>query len=123
MFFIFLAALLWGVTNPLLKRYSRGLERQTDSKKRNGVLDDIKFLLKRPKYLVVQGLNLCGSVAFFFALRDVSVSIGSIATNSLAFLITVVVSVFVLKEGDIQPRTYLGMFLVLLGTTLCTLSK
>lgn len=84
------------------------------------MLRDIKFLLSRPKYLITQILNLSGSVAFFYALRDVDVSIASVVTNSLAFVLTIIVSVFILKEGSFKPRTWLGTLLVLVGVSLCT---
>ncbi|EPY32106.1 transmembrane protein 234 [Strigomonas culicis] len=111
-----LAAMLWGVTNPLLKLYSKGIQ-STGS-----ALDDIQFLLNRPKYLITQIVNLSGSVVFFYALRDVDVSVGSIVVNSLAFVITVLVSVLVLHEGTLKPQTVVGCLLVMAGTGLCTLS-
>jgi drug/metabolite transporter (DMT)-like permease len=121
--FMFLAAALWGVTNPLLKKYTAGMEGASSKEQGNGFLVDIKFLLRRPKYLVTQGLNLLGSVAFFAALRGVDISTGSVVTNSLATAITLVVSVFVMKEGGMEPRTYAGIALVLTGVSICTLAK
>lgn len=112
-----LAAILWGTTNPFLKRYSAGMPSHSSTR------DDVLFLLHRPKYVLVQLLNLSGSVAFFLSLRDVDVSIGSIVVNSLAFVITVLVSVLVLKEGPLKVRTALGCCFVLLGTGLCTWSS
>lgn len=84
---------------------------------------DLKHLLRRPKYLLTQVTNLSGSVLFFYSLRDVDVSVGSIVANSLAFVITLLMSVFVLKEGSLRPRTMAGCALVMAGTALCTLSK
>jgi drug/metabolite transporter (DMT)-like permease len=122
-FFMFTAAVLWGVTNPLLKRYTAGMEDATKQRTGKGFVDDIKFLLQRPMYLLVQGLNLLGSVAFFAALRDVDISTGSVVTNSLATAITLVVSVFVMKEGGMKPKTYVGIVLVFVGVSVCTLAK
>ncbi|CAJ1026214.1 putative transmembrane family 234 [Leishmania utingensis] len=112
-----LAALLWGVTNPLLKHYSRGMPSRGSAK------DDTLFLLRRPKYLVTQAVNLSGSVVFFYSLREVDVSVGSIVVNSLAFVITVLMSVFVLREGLLCPQTATGCLLVMVGTALCTYSS
>lgn len=112
-----LAALLWGVTNPLLKHYSRGLTSSGSTK------DDLAFLLRRPKYLLTQVVNLSGSVAFFYSLREVDVSVGSIVVNSLAFVFTVLMSVVVLREGPLRPRTAAGCLLVMVGTALCTYSS
>lgn len=114
---LLLAAFLWGVTNPLLKRYSAGMQSGSSAK------DDWFHLIHRPKYLVSQVANLLGSVFFFLGLRDVDVSVGSIVANSLAFVITLLVSLLVLREGRLQMRTSCGCVLVLLGTALCTLSQ
>lgn len=114
---LLLAALLWGVTNPLLKHYSAGMTNSGSPK------DDLAFLLRRPKYLFTQIINLSGSVVFFYSLREVDVSVGSIVVNSLAFVVTVLMSVFVLREGPLRPRTATGCILVMLGTALCTLSS
>lgn len=132
MFYILLAAVLWGCTSPFLKKFSKGFASPTedtdaDDKKKgqNGMLKnalkEITFLLSRPKYLVTQILNLSGSVAFFYALRDADVSVASVVTNSLAFVLTIIVSVFILKEGNFKPRTWLGTILVLVGVSLCSL--
>lgn len=115
--FLFVAALIWGVTNPLLKRHSAGMEAT------GSLTADLKHLVSRPKYLLIQATNLSGSVFFFYSLRDVDVSVGSIVANSLAFVITLLVSVFVLKEGSLKPQTMAGCALVMVGTALCTLSK
>lgn len=115
-FLMVLAAVLWGTTNPLLKYYSRGLPSSSS------VVDDVLFLLKRPKYLCTQLLNLVGSVVFFYSLRDINVSVGSIVVNSLTFVITVLVSIFVLREGPLRRQTALGCLCVVVGTALCTIS-
>lgn len=129
MFYILLAAILWGCTSPFLKKFSKGFSSaadDADDKKRKsegalrGAIRDVRFLLSRPKYLVTQILNLSGSVAFFYALRDADVSVASVVTNSLAFVLTIIVSVFILKEGSFKPRTWLGTLLVLAGVSLCS---
>lgn len=117
MFWLFVTAILWGATNPYLKLYSKGM------KAKGSAWEDIKFLLSRKKYLFVQICNLLGSVSFFYSLRDVDVSIGSIVANSLAFVITVLVSTLVLKEELISLQAGLGCFLVIIGTAFCTLSS
>ena len=114
MFLIFLAAFLWGTTNPLLKRFTAGRQPTSSS------LVELQQLLQRPKYLVCQALNLCGSIAFFAALREFDVSVASIATNSIAFLITVVVSSFALGERRMTVKQWIGVVLVLVGVSLCT---
>lgn len=120
MFFILLAAILWGATNPFIKKYTQGF---SSAEKEPGVMGEVMFLLRRPKYLVAQGLNIAGSVAFFMALRTADVSVAAVTTNALAFVFTVLVSVLVLKEGSIKPRTWVGLILVMVGTSICIFAK
>ncbi|ORC89160.1 transmembrane protein 234 [Trypanosoma theileri] len=121
MFLLLLAAIIWGITNPLLKHYSKGIASGSSSS--SSFLEDLRFLASRPKYLITQLINLSGSVVFFAGLRSVDVAVGSIVANSLAFVITVLTSVLVFKEGALQPRTLLGCSLVVAGTALCGLSS
>ncbi|CCW65081.1 unnamed protein product [Phytomonas sp. EM1] len=115
--FLFLAALIWGVTNPFLKRYSAGM-------KQGGTLkEDLNHLVRRPGYLCVQLINLSGSLVFFYALREVEVSIGSVVANSLTFVITLLTSSFILCEGALRIQTVIGCSLVLIGTALCTVFR
>lgn len=116
-FLLFLTAALWGFTDPLLKRYSQGVE------PRGSIVEDVRFLISKPKYLIVQVSNLIGSVIFFYGLRDVDVCVGSIVTNSLAFIITVVVSSVIFKEEPLNLTGKVGCLFVLMGTALCTLSS
>ncbi|RNF01482.1 transmembrane protein 234 [Trypanosoma rangeli] len=118
MLLILLAAIIWGTTNPLLKRYSSGMAAGSSS-----FAEDFCFLASRPKYLATQLLNLGGSVCFFAGLRHVDVAVGSTVANSLAFVLTVLMSAFVMREGPLQPVTLLGCTLVVAGTALCGLAS
>ena len=120
MFFILLAAVLWGVTNPLLKKYTAGFD---TAEKAAGWLGEAKFLLQRPKYVVTQAANLAGSAAFFMGLRTVDLSIGAVVANALTLAITCIVSVGVLREGAPSLRSSLGVVLIMAGVSLCTYSK
>jgi drug/metabolite transporter (DMT)-like permease len=124
MFFIFLAAVLWGVTNPLLKKYTAGFDTAVaDGLREPGWKGEVAFLLKRPKYLATQAANLSGSAAFFFGLRTVDLSIGAVVANALTLAITCVVSVGVLREGAPSLRSSVGVVLIMVGVSICTYSK
>ena len=140
MFFIILAALLWGVTNPFLKLFTEGFASECTKNgtqfkivdNRPGVsqkkisftwVEDALFLLSRPKYLLAQGLNLLGSLAFFYGLRDVDVSVGGMVANSLALGITCAVSSLVLKEEKMTWRRMAGVFSVVVGVSTCAAAK
>jgi drug/metabolite transporter (DMT)-like permease len=121
--FIFpiITALLWGITNPLLKRYSAGFASVDGGRGAGG--SEIAFLLRRPKYLLVQVLNLLGSVVFFWGLREGDVSSASIIANSLAFAITVVVSSVFMGEEPLSGRSAVGAGLVVAGVSICVYAK
>ncbi|RNF17375.1 transmembrane protein 234 [Trypanosoma conorhini] len=117
MLLLLLAAIIWGTTNPLLKRYSSGMAAGSS------FVEDLRFLAARPKYLATQLVNLSGSVFFLAGLRHVDVAVGSMVANALAFVLTVLLSAFVLREGPLRPTTLLGCVLVVAGTTLCGLAS
>jgi drug/metabolite transporter (DMT)-like permease len=120
LFWPLVAALLWGLTNPFLKKFASGFAERPEG---GGVLGEVKFLLQRPKYLMTQGLNLCGSAVFFWGLREGDVSTASIMANSLSFAITLLTSSLVLKEEPMPPRAWLGALLILGGVSVCMYAK
>lgn len=119
MFFIILTALMWGVTNPFIKRYTEGFGDSSpkDDGKGKTFLDDIRFLLSRPKYLVVQALNLSGTLCFNYALMDAHISVASAVANSLTLAITVVVSAMI-GDSKLTPKGIVGFLLVGVGVSL-----
>lgn len=128
MFLVFLAAILWGVTNPLLKRYTAGFaDTETVATKKKadesggggGALRDIKFLLQRPKYLITQATNLSGTVVFFWSLRTIDVSIAAVVANALTLVITCIVSAMI-GDSKLSAKGMLGIVFVMIGLGLCT---
>ncbi|CCW67490.1 unnamed protein product [Phytomonas sp. Hart1] len=57
--FLFLAAVIWGVTNPFLKQCSAGM------KLGGSLKDDLNYLIRCPRYLCIQLINISGSLFFF----------------------------------------------------------
>lgn len=128
MFLVFLAALLWGATNPLLKRYSEGFaateaaennNNNNNDEKSGGILRDIMFLLKRPKYLITQATNLSGTVVFFYSLQTTDVSIASVVANALTLAITCTVSAMI-GDSVLSLKGIIGILLVMIGLGVCT---
>ena len=137
MWLIIIAGILWGVTNPLLKRFTQGFaakssdddeaslpgapaaQQQQGGGGGGGLLADLKFLFSRPKYLATQGLNLLGSVAFTIGMGEASLSVGPAVANGLAMAITCAMSTLVLKEEPMAPRTAFGVGLIFVGLVLC----
>ncbi|MEQ2269959.1 hypothetical protein XENORESO_012878 [Xenotaenia resolanae] len=63
-----LVSLLWGCTNPFLKKGSEGIENVTESNRVSQLFVEIKFLLLNMKYLVPFLLNQSGSLVYFYTL-------------------------------------------------------
>lgn len=126
-----LAGVLWGVTNPYLKKFTAGFnevskgsdhdavpDQQTDSTSKGifaSVVKDLTFLLKRPKYLAVQGFNFVGSVVFAVGMSTASLSVGPALANGLSMALTCLISTLVLKEEPMSTRTALGVLLIFSG--------
>ncbi|XP_071487875.1 transmembrane protein 234-like [Diadema antillarum] len=117
-----MVAILWGATNPLLKREGAGIER---IKRRNALLqflDEIKHLFLNWKYLLAFLINQSGSVIFYLTLASAELSLVVPITNSLTFIFTTL-SGKLLGEKVGGTDIYVGMVFVIAGVTLCVLEK
>eukprot|EP01125_Pyxidicula_operculata_P017618 TRINITY_DN6190_c0_g1_i1.p1 TRINITY_DN6190_c0_g1~~TRINITY_DN6190_c0_g1_i1.p1 ORF type:complete len:131 (+),score=12.06 TRINITY_DN6190_c0_g1_i1:53-445(+) len=116
-------ALLWGTSNPFMKRGSKGITeiQKTNSQILNFFLE-FKFLFLQPLYVLAFLVNICGSVLFYYSMSNQDISIVVPISNSLTFLITTITSKLLGEEG-INNYTYVGMIFVLLGVSLCVSSS
>ncbi|KAL7012331.1 hypothetical protein ACKWTF_014780 [Chironomus riparius] len=120
----FMTAVLWGVTNVLLKRNSKGIKDiKIENSKVKQILVELKYLATNWKYFTTFGVNQLGSVLYFYALNQKlsSLSVAVIFTNSLTMLITSVTSI-VLENHKISLRILFGGVLVTLGSSLICIS-
>ena len=115
-------ALLWGATNPLMKKGSAGIENISCSSRILQLVMEVKFLALRWQYAVPFLLNQSGSLLYYLTLSQADISLAVPITNSLTFLITSLVS-RLLGEKVHSNWTYVGMILVLSGVALCVASK
>jgi hypothetical protein len=116
-----LVGLLWGATNPLIKRGSVTVEAKRAGRE-GGVLGEWRALLTTPSFLLPQLLNQAGSVLFAVSLAysDISVAVPianatSLAANAVADLL--------LGERFRIACLLPGLLLVGSGIVLCTLSR
>jgi len=127
---ILLAAVTWGITNPLLKKTS--LESSNDRDDNNNssssrsLLSHLYHLMTHWKFCLTQLCNWCGTVFFVKALSESSLTIVVPATNALTFVITELSDSLLFSNkhkstGKIEHRlrVYVGMALVCVGTALC----
>ncbi|XP_047248908.1 transmembrane protein 234 [Girardinichthys multiradiatus] len=117
-----LVSLLWGCTNPFLKKGSEGIENVTESNRVSQLLAEIKFLLLNMKYLVPFLLNQSGSLVYFYTLSTTDLSLAVPVANSLTFLCTLLTGKLLGEEIG-GKRAVVGMFLTMAGITLCVISS
>lgn len=120
--YLCLVAILWGVTNPFMKKGAQGLE---DIKARSfyeKFIKEIVFLVTNLKYIVPFLFNQCGSVLYFLTLHSIDLSLAVPVSNSLTFVFTAITGWF-LGEEKVHRNTYLGIILILCGTMLCCWDK
>ncbi|XP_031574228.1 transmembrane protein 234-like [Actinia tenebrosa] len=121
-FWLIIVAIMWGSTNPLIKKGSTGIEQVRRSNALMQFVAEIKFLVFNWKYMVPFLLNQSGSVIFYLTLASADLSLAVPITNSLTFLFTILTG-RLLGEESASKETYAGMALVMAGVTLCVLDR
>ncbi|XP_072313756.1 transmembrane protein 234 [Eucyclogobius newberryi] len=117
-----LVSVLWGCTNPLLKRGTRGIERVARPSRVAQLLAEFKFLLLNLSYIVPFLLNQSGSLIYYYTLSTTELSLAVPVTNSLTFLCTLITG-RLLGEDFGGKNAVAGMFLTMTGITLCVMSS
>jgi len=114
--------MLWGSTNPLIRKGSKGIEDIHRAGRIRQFLAEILFLASNWKYMIPFMLNQCGSVVYYLTLASVDLSVAVPITNSLTMIITTLTGKM-LGEGNINTGTFIGMLLVISGVTICVMDK
>lgn len=121
-FWLCFVSMLWGSTNPLIRKGSKGIEDIHRAGRIRQFLAEIVFLASNWKYMIPFMLNQCGSVVYYLTLASVDLSIAVPITNSLTMIITTLAGKM-LGEGNINTGTFIGMLLVISGVTICVMDK
>ncbi|XP_031633471.1 transmembrane protein 234 homolog [Contarinia nasturtii] len=115
---------IWGVTNPLIKRGSCGI--QANTKKANNKLHqaflELKFLVLRWQYILPFLLNQSGSLLYVYFLQDSEISLAVPITQSCTFLFTTLAALC-LRERIPSKLTFFGIALISIGINICIASK
>ncbi|KAM9355646.1 transmembrane protein 234 isoform 1-T1 [Pholidichthys leucotaenia] len=119
---LLLVSVLWGCTNPFLKRGTEGIENVAHANKVSQLLAEVKFLLLNVKYLVPFLLNQCGCLVYYYTLSTTDLSFAVPVANSLTFLWTLLTGKLLGEEFG-GKKAVLGMFLTMAGITLCIISS
>ncbi|XP_069128431.1 transmembrane protein 234-like [Argopecten irradians] len=125
-------AAMWGGTNPLIKRGSKGIENIKEKNRIQQMLSEFKFLFFNWKYLIPFCINQSGSVVYYLTLATAEfeappLSLAGTITNSLTLYLSTSISGTVIREDDsidsMIVATCLGMLLVVCGVSLCVYDK
>lgn len=119
---LLLVAGLWGCTNPFLKRGTEGIEQVQKGNKVLQFLAEVKFLILNIKYLIPFVLNQTGSLVYYLTLASTDLSLAVPVANSLTFLFTILTGKLLGEEFG-GMRAVAGMFLTMVGITLCVISS
>lgn len=111
-------AILWGVTNPFLRKGAEGVERVKVEGRVRRLLYEAKFLVSNYRYVVPFLLNQSGSVVFYLTLASTDLSLAVPVCNSLALVFTMVTGK-ILGEDIGGKGAVLGLFLTTLGISIC----
>lgn len=74
-------AILWGVTNPFLRKGAEGVERVKVEGSVRRLLYEAKFLVSNYRYVVPFLLNQSGSVVFYLTLASTGAVLGLFLTT------------------------------------------
>ncbi|KAM6973234.1 transmembrane protein 234 [Aplochiton taeniatus] len=119
---LLLVAVLWGCTNPFLKKGTEGIEQVQKGNKVLQFLAEVKFLFLNIQYLVPFVLNQIGSLVYYLTLATTDLSLAVPVANSLTFLFTLLTGKLLGEEFG-GKRAVAGMFLTMVGITLCVISS
>ncbi|XP_066431111.1 transmembrane protein 234 [Eleutherodactylus coqui] len=115
---LLLVAILWGVTNPFLRRGAEGVERVKVEGRVWKLLYEAKFLLCNYRYVIPFLLNQSGSAVFYLTLASTDLSLAVPVCNSLALVFTMVTGK-ILGEDIGGKGAFLGLLLTTLGISIC----
>lgn len=110
-------AMLWGCTNPLLKKGSKGIEVIRGRTWWRTFLGQQYYLYTKPTYVCYFLLNQSGSVLYFWSLSTAEIRYVVPMTNALTLLCTFVSSSWI--EGTPwSMKNCIGICCILLGVSI-----
>lgn len=121
---LLLTAIIWGLTNPLIRRYSTGVQdagRGTSWCRRR--LAEILHLIRNPKYSLSFLANQLGSVLYLYVLSETELSLASPTVTALTFVITLCAGVLLGESMGQISCTCAGVFCVISGVYLCMMDN
>ncbi|XP_069613126.1 transmembrane protein 234 isoform X2 [Ranitomeya imitator] len=115
---LLVVSILWGATNPFLRRGAQGVELVKVEGRVRRLLYEATFLLSNYRYVVPFLLNQSGSLVFYITLASTDLSLAVPVCNSLALVFTMVTGK-ILGEDIGGKGAVLGLLLTTLGISIC----
>ncbi|KAK9498593.1 hypothetical protein O3M35_003190 [Rhynocoris fuscipes] len=106
--------MIWGVTNPFVRRGSSGMSKVKKNNSFTQLIADTIFLVFNWKFMIPFLISQIGSVVYFLTLQKSDLTIAVPFTNSLAFLFTAITG-WMLGEEKLDSSTLLGLILIMAG--------
>lgn len=118
-----LVSLIWGCTDPFLKRGSQGMDTviTTNSKLLN-IFTQFKWLLFNYQFTIPFVLNQVGSVLYYVVVAQSDISLAVPVINSLTLIVTTIVGMAI-GEEVLSFKRYCGIFCIVIGVSFSLLSK
>lgn len=117
-----LVSLVWGCTDPFLKRGSQGIETvQTDNRLLKIALQ-FKWLLLNYQFTIPFLVNQLGSLLYYFVVAQSDISIAVPVINSLTLIVTTITGSLI-GERVQSMKKYCGMLCIVLGVSISILSR
>ncbi|VVC27847.1 Putative transmembrane family 234 [Cinara cedri] len=108
---LFLVGIVWGVTNPFIKLATNKVKRRN---KKFDLVSQVTDHLNNRNYLIPFAINQCGSLLFYFTLKNSDISLAVPIANGMSFVSTSIVGPL-LGEEKPKFRTLLGILFLLFG--------
>ena len=127
-----LVGALWGCTNPFLREGSKDAASTKKKAKQPSsrcfqllpsFLQELFLTFTNLKFIIPFALNQSGSMVYYYLLGTADISLASPICNSLTFTFTAITSWLIGEKIDSPFFTIIGIVFVLIGVTLCTLSR
>jgi uncharacterized membrane protein len=120
--YYFVVGMLWGCTNPFIKRAQASVQMAEKSKDNTGTKSSLAFVktvVSNPILMAPFLINQCGSFVFYLLLASGDVSITSPACNALAVVFTALTGWYLGEKYSSPMKLAAGVILVYIGVLLC----
>lgn len=118
-----LVAMVWGCTNPLLRRGSEVVDPGPASTGVMATLTQLVRTLANWRFTVPFVINQSGSLLYFWLLGSTEISMAVPIVNSLTFIFTALAARMMGEQQRLTPSVIVGTALIGIGVAVCVAEK